>query len=449
MNRLLFLLLLFCSPGLYAQGTVSITASLAGCATPPKLYAFTGFGFVPIHELKATADGNFTTSLELKEPVFRYLGSQPNDVIPIILRGEEAVTVSGNCGSMKNAAITDSPVNLAYASLKSRFDEFDERYQTLQQDIEVIQDARVKEEARLAMAEMDKEKAQMVSELKQKYPILGRIASLNTYTSWYSANQAEYPTQLDHYLSTYFSSVDYTDPGYNDLAWTYEGYRTFVNQVYRVIPSEQLAPMILEKTRRWPVGSRARLLARSGALAALLPQQHPATLPLADSITAEFAALYPAPVESMQRQTAVLQTHIIGATAPTFTAETPQGDSLSLESLRGQVVLLDFWASWCGPCRRENPNVVRMYNKFKDQGFEILGVSLDDKKDRWEKAIADDKLDWLHVSDLKGWRSEYGRLYGVTSIPQTVLLDRQGNILARNLRGADLERKLAEVLGGK
>ncbi|PPK88240.1 peroxiredoxin [Neolewinella xylanilytica] len=448
MKRFLFLLT-FLSFGLTAQQSPTLTAEVSGCATPPQLYAFTGFGFVPVHQLDRAADGVYTASLELKEPVFRYLGTEPKDLRPLIIGGEQPARITGNCGDFRNASVSDSPVNEAYDRLKKRFEEFDERYQTLQQDIEVIQDERVREEGRIAMAEMDREKELLVNELKNQFPILGRIASLNTYLSHYSADLDQFPTQLEHYLETYFQFVDYSDPGFNDLAWTYEAYRTFGNQILRVIPTDQLAPLLLEKTGKWPVGSRARFLARSGALAAMLPERHPATQPLADSIAAEFADLYPAAVASMKQQTDVLRTYIIGAEAPDFTALTPSGDSLSLESLRGQVVLLDFWASWCGPCRRENPNVVRMYNKFKGAGFEILGVSLDDNRARWEQAIADDELEWLHVSDLMGWRSAYGQLYGVTSIPQTVLLDRKGNILARNLRGPELERKLAEVLGVK
>lgn len=136
----------------------------------------------------------------------------------------------------------------------------------------------------------------------------------------------------------------------------------------------------------------------------------------------------------------------IGALAPDFSLPTPDGGSIALSSLRGKYVLIDFWASWCGPCRQENPKVVRMYNEYKDKGFEIFGVSLDQSKDKWLKAIADDKLTWPHVSDLKGWQSAAAELYGVNSIPQTILVDKEGKIIAKGLRGADLEQKIATLL---
>ncbi|MBJ6120026.1 AhpC/TSA family protein [Pontibacter sp. BT310] len=136
----------------------------------------------------------------------------------------------------------------------------------------------------------------------------------------------------------------------------------------------------------------------------------------------------------------------VGQMAPEITLPTPDGGSASLSSLRGKYVLIDFWASWCGPCRKENPNVVRMYNAYKDKGFEIFGVSLDQNRDKWLKAIADDKLTWPHVSDLKGWESAAAGIYNITAIPQTLLLDKEGRIIAKNLRGKELEAKLAEVL---
>ena len=143
----------------------------------------------------------------------------------------------------------------------------------------------------------------------------------------------------------------------------------------------------------------------------------------------------------------------IGNTAPELNYNDPNGKSITLSSLKGQVVLIDFWASWCGPCRRENPNVVRVYEQFKDKkfqngkGFNIYGVSLDNNKVRWEKAIVSDRLNWeSHVSDLKGWSSAAAKTYKVGSIPSNFLIDGDGVIIAKNLRGPALENALQRIV---
>lgn len=134
-----------------------------------------------------------------------------------------------------------------------------------------------------------------------------------------------------------------------------------------------------------------------------------------------------------------------GQPAPDFTLNDPNGKPISLSSFKGKILLLDFWASWCGPCRGENPNVVAAYKKYSGKGFDILGVSLDEEKEAWLKAIEKDGLTWTHVSDLKGWGSSAAALYGVQSIPSNYLIDKEGKIIAKDLRGEALDAKLAEL----
>ena len=136
----------------------------------------------------------------------------------------------------------------------------------------------------------------------------------------------------------------------------------------------------------------------------------------------------------------------VGTNAIDFTQADTSGNQVSLSSFKGKYVLVDFWASWCGPCRRENPNLVAAYNQFKNKNFTVLGVSLDKGKDAWLKAISDDGLTWTHVSDLKFWSNEAAQLYKISSIPQNMLIDPAGKIIGKNLRGEELQQKLKEIL---
>ena len=152
---------------------------------------------------------------------------------------------------------------------------------------------------------------------------------------------------------------------------------------------------------------------------------------------------YPYAKEYKQRFSMTPQ---VGDVAPEIELPSLNGGMAKLSDLKGKIVLLDFWASWCGPCRRENPNVVKLYNKYHEQGFEIFGVSLDKTKQAWKEAVQKDGLIWQHVSDLKFWQSQGAKTYKVQSIPQTFLIDQKGIIVAQGLRGAALEQKIAELL---
>lgn len=150
--------------------------------------------------------------------------------------------------------------------------------------------------------------------------------------------------------------------------------------------------------------------------------------------------------ELVQRMASVSLT-AVGSAAPDFTQANVEGKPVALKDYKGKYVLVEFWASWCGPCRAENPNLVKQYAQYKEKGFEILSVSLDSEKDKWVDAIQKDGLPWTHVSDLKGWNNTVGRLYGVRAVPASFLVGPDGKIVGKDLRGESLNKKLEEVMG--
>lgn len=171
-------------------------------------------------------------------------------------------------------------------------------------------------------------------------------------------------------------------------------------------------------------------------------------LAVMDTLAAIAKRTYPDALLSKQLQHKVQRAKSIalGATAPNFSIPDVDGKTVTLQQLRGKYVLVDFWASWCAPCRQENPNLVKMYEKYHPEGFEIVSISIDEHRDRWLKAIAKDGLVWINASELQGYGSPVAALYSVTAIPNSFLLDPSGRIVSKNLKGNDLDNKLKSLL---
>lgn len=210
----------------------------------------------------------------------------------------------------------------------------------------------------------------------------------------------------------------------------------------------QMEAMALESQQAEKVKEMISSMGNSFASLAAIGLLNPKNdFPFIDELVTRLNTNYPgtSSIMQMKYQLDEMRALSVGQTAPDFELPDPSGQPVKLSDLRGKYVLIDFWAAWCKPCRQENPNVVKLYNQYKDKGFEVFGVSLDRTKEDWVKAISDDKLTWTHVSDLKYFNSAAAELYKIDAIPATYMIDPDGKIIAKDLRGPSLENKLAEL----
>lgn len=411
------------------------------------LYRFGGLHFEHVMAADIVANKAIFT-LPRQEWQFYYLGDSDADVMPVILGQEELLTVKFNCGKWSQTTITDSPIHRQYNQLKNTMNKLkSETNKLTRAHFSQLQQGQIPELFLAEMTALDQEKLALLDTYREENPFFYRVLALNTYLSYFIDHRG-HENEMDYFAGEYFRFITFEDPALNYFPWVYESFRDYAKALADTkMPEHMLYSYINGTLDRIPATNQSRVLALSGVIAGL-EKDHPESY-------AYYATLYadtyehdrPELARRLRERSRAMAQMIPGAEAPDFVQLTPSGEELNLHSLRGRVLLVDFWASWCGPCRRDNPHIRQLFHKYKHHGFDILGVSLDTDRNRWLEAIEKDGLTWHQVSDLKGWRNEAGQLYSVTSIPHTVLLDKEGRIIARKLRGGALEDTLKEIFG--
>ena len=432
---------------------VQLICKVTGCQGVDSLFLFE-FNGVNFKKIKSASSADFQTytfRLPASSPRFYYVGRDAGNAKPLILGSEPTVTLSANCQQFQAALFTDSDLNLKYEELKNTINQ---NKNELSQLLQQLQAANSQDNIDMAnsaiskLGQLDKRQLDQIDALKKSHPYLAKIAALNTYLSYQNHGSGDL-NELEYFAQYYFQLADWKDEAYNYIPWVYESIKSYTQTLTSVgLPEEMQKSSIDRLLEQMPAGSRTQQLALGGVISALEAKKSSMLGPYANRFLDKYSKTAPEAAAQLQQLLKTSASFITGLPAPDFTMNDPDGKPINLSDFKGKVVLVDFWASWCGPCRRENPNVVRLYNEYRSKGFDILGVSLDRSKEPWLAAIEKDGLTWSHVSDLQGWGNAAAKLYGVSSIPHTVLLDKDGKIIARNLRGEALEAKLKSIFGG-
>lgn len=432
---------------LSAQETVEITAKLKDCGDEVHLMEFKNLKFSSLATAQAGEDGTYAFQLNTDQPRLLYVGLPPNKVAPIIVGPDQQLEVSGNCRYLQKAIVNNSPYNAAYAEMKTEITAFKRQNNVLMTTMVRAKTEAEKQSAIDKLKELDDQRLALLDSLKESEPFLGKIMALNTYLS-YPNNQGSYNNEVEYFGNEFFKFANLSDSVYANLPTVFDAFNEYTRTLASVKMPKEITQQFFDRALLLFADNAAgQELALGGMVSGLERAKSSLFIPYAKKYIATYQKEAPQIAAQLQAKVNIMTQFEEGRVAPDFTQKTPEGTDLSLSDLKGKYVLIDFWASWCGPCRRENPNVVRMYNAYKDKGFEILGVSLDRSKDNWLAAIEKDQLTWKHVSDLKHWSNAVARQYNVSSVPFTMLIDPEGRIVAKNLRGPSLEAKLKELLG--
>lgn len=439
------------------SGKTTISGTVTACNSD-SMYLF-GLDGIMLKKMMATpisfdqGQGSFSVDAGELDPGFYFIGPTANSVRIMAIDHDPQVQVNGSCADFRSAQVVQGTTHAQFEQVTKKIEASLQAFNlNIQAYRAAIQQQGDMEYVTSQMIALDDQKIALIDSLKETNAFLAKYAGLRTYVSYQhyakKTEQMLYNNEPEYFANNYFKFVDLSDPVLNNMPYLHDGFKSYATTLTQLgFSAEAQKDLALMQIGQIPKGTSAYKLAVLGLAEGFKAKNMMAYVSLADEYIKAFPNENNQVVNNLKKEAAGARSRVSGAMAPEIDLPSPDGKNIKLSDLRGKVVLIDFWASWCGPCRRENPNVVRVYEKYKSKGFEILSVSLDRDKSRWLQAIEQDDMEWLHVSDLKFWQSVAAKTYGVSSIPYTVLVDREGKIIASRLRGAALENKLAEIFG--
>lgn len=451
----LWLFIAFSLPLCLFADNLTLKGSLTGSCNNDKIYMYYYDG-VMLQEQSSTPlteqNGQKSFSFSFKKTPkygFYFFGTDRNNVRPILIGNKDkTIELVGDCAALSRATITNAYHNALLEKTMGRLNTLNtETSAAVMQFRNAGADLNLQQQAIAAIVETDKKKIALVDSIRAIEPNLSKVISLNVYISWYYDKKGT-TDEIQYFGTHYFDNKPIQDADfYNTIPIITDAFKTYT----QVMASLGLDPLAVRKfidanLNKIPSGTPTHKAALWGIITPLMETEPNNFSHYGNMFIKLYGKENPEIVPSIQQRIASLGTKLLGADAPDVKFKTPDGQLLALSDLRGKVVLLDFWASWCGPCIRSLPEVKAIYDQFKAQGFEILALSLDQTDKAWTDAIAKHNLPWKHISDLKGWQSEGAKIYGVTSIPQTFLIDQNGKLAGLNLHGEQLANRIKELL---
>lgn len=395
---------------------------------------------------KRPSDSLFIFTIPASGPRFYAVGLNEISTATVILGEEPNVNFFANAQIIQKGRTSGSAANKAYETLLKRMEQF-RLLSEAERKTRNAAKGPEQQEANKRLNALTLSKTKYLDSLKQTNTLLWRVASLYLHPDF--TGQKGFKDEADFMSKQFFAYANLaSDRKYDEIPDVTNAFEALHTLLINIGASpEETKPLIENALSKIPAGSITHRMALSGMINAA-KNTNSGNYPVwAKAYLEQYKNQNNGEIARLDFELKKASTFTPGFEAPDIAGMAPDSTTDALSKLRGKVVLIDFWASWCGPCRKENPNVKANYSKYKDKGFEVLGVSLDRDRTAWVNAIEQDGLTWHHVSDLRGWQSEHAALYSVTSIPQTVLVDKKGIILARNIRGEQLGQKLKEIFG--